>query len=148
MRALVVAAAVLAAVPAAAADIGIVSVAPRAGAPGTSVAVRVDGYLQLDAPSMPVVLVRADAMPRPYACKDGICEPIVWRDRLGRPPYRIVGLARRWIWKRDQQDHADAIVRFRVPRVPPGRYQLALWCGPCVRGPQGSLIAGPLLWVR
>jgi hypothetical protein len=32
-------------------------------------------------------------------------------------------------------------VAFRVPRLAPGRYLYVLYCGPCWRGPRGSLIA-------
>lgn len=151
MRALLTVAVALVAASAASADIGIVSVKPSVAKPGALVTLRVEGYLQLDAPSMPVVLLvllRAGSTPRPYPCKHGICEPMVWRRRLGRPPYRIVGFARRRVRERTQLDHAEAVVVFRVPRVAPGRYRLALWCGPCARGPQGSLIAGPTLVVR
>jgi hypothetical protein len=38
--------------------------------------------------------------------------------------------------------HANTVrVRFRVPRLAPGRYVYVLYCGPCRRGPRGSLIA-------
>jgi len=135
---------------AAAADIGIVRAAPSVARTGQLVTVRVNGYLPLRSASMPIVLVRADRLPRPYPCDGGtaICEPRVWRGRLVRSPYRIVGFARRWIRSAVMPDHANALVRFRVPGVRSGRYRLALWCGPCVRGPQGSLIGGPALVVR
>jgi hypothetical protein len=38
--------------------------------------------------------------------------------------------------------HANTVrVSFRVPRLAPGRYVYVLYCGPCWRGPRGSLIA-------
>jgi hypothetical protein len=38
--------------------------------------------------------------------------------------------------------HANTVhVAFRVPRLKPGRYVYVLYCGPCWRGPRGSLIA-------
>jgi len=135
----------------AAADIGIVGVSPSAARYGAIVRVHVNGYLPLIHPvSMPVVIVPASAMPRPYACPrlGGICSPIAWRGRIERPPYRILGFASHWRRDRGQPDHADAFLRARVPQLPPGLYRLALWCGSCVRGPQGSLIAGPALTVR
>lgn len=134
----------------AAADIGIVRVAPVTARPGGTVRVTVNGYVGLRAATMPLVVVPAALLPRPFACKKGaaICEPNVWRGRLDRPPYRLVGFARRWRRDRDQPDHATAVAAVRVPRLRPGRYVVALWCGPCVRGPQGSLIAGPTLTVR
>jgi hypothetical protein len=151
MRLFLVAAVALALLTAtAAADIGIVTVTPSVARAGQTVRVHVNGYLPLHTPSMPIVLVRSDLMPHPYACKNGtaICTPIVWRGRLTRWPYRVVGFARHWIRNRRQPDHADALLRVRVPNLPPARYTLALWCGPCVRGPQGSLIAGPTIAVR
>jgi hypothetical protein len=37
--------------------------------------------------------------------------------------------------------HANTVrVAFRVPRLAPGRYVYVLYCGPCWRGPRGSLI--------
>lgn len=149
MRAISIVVAALVVAAPAAADIGIVGVAPSAARPGQTVRVHVNGYLPMRLRAMPIVLVRADLMPRPYPCKKAaICEPIVWRGRLERPPYRILGFTRGWRRNRTQPDHADARFRVRVPRVAPGRYTLALWCAPCVRGPQGSLIAGPRLTIR
>jgi hypothetical protein len=38
--------------------------------------------------------------------------------------------------------HANTVrVSFRLPRLTPGRYIYVLYCGPCTRGPRGSLIA-------
>jgi hypothetical protein len=37
-------------------------------------------------------------------------------------------------------------VRFQVPRVPPGRYHLVVYCAACRRGPGGSLIVDNYLW--
>ncbi len=31
-------------------------------------------------------------------------------------------------------------IRFRVPRVAPGRYKVFVYCEPCYRGRRGSLI--------
>ena len=152
MRALVlVAAAAFVLAAPAAADIGIVDVSPAAARPGAAIRVHVDGYLPLIHPvSMPVVIVPDRLMPRPYSCPKlgGTCSPIAWRGRIERPPYRILGFARRWTRDREQPDHADAVLRARLPRLAPGRYRLALCCGSCVRGPQGSLIAGPVVTVR
>jgi hypothetical protein len=144
------AAAALACSATAMADIGIVSVTPSTSRPGQTLRVHVNGYQALLTLSMPVVLVRSDLMPRPYRCRDStaICEPVLWRNRLERRPYWLVGFARHWTRNKHQPDHADALLRFRTPRVRPGHYMLALWCGPCVRGPQGSLIAGPNITVR
>jgi hypothetical protein len=37
--------------------------------------------------------------------------------------------------------HANRVqVSFRLPRLAPGRYVYVLYCGPCWRGPRGSLI--------
>jgi len=133
-----------------AADIGIVSVTPSSARPGEVVRVHVNGYLPMHEASMPVVLVADERMPRPYPCKNNqaICEPIALRARLRRAPYRLVGFAGNWTRSQNQPDHVDSVLRVRVPAIAAGRYRFALWCGPCVRGPQGSLIAGPLLVVR
>jgi hypothetical protein len=148
MRLLVVTAAALSLAAGATADIGVVSVTPPIVRPGQVVRVHVNGYLPLRTASMPLVLVPTEQMPRPYPCKHGLCTPIVWRGRLAHPPYRIVGFAMRWTRSRREYDHADAFARVRIPTVASARYTVALWCGPCVRGPQGSLIAGPPLTVR
>jgi hypothetical protein len=37
-------------------------------------------------------------------------------------------------------------LRFRVPGVRPGRYQLVVYCAPCRHGPGGSLIINNWLW--
>jgi hypothetical protein len=38
--------------------------------------------------------------------------------------------------------HANTVhVSFRVPNLAPGAYVYVLYCGPCWRGPRGSLIA-------
>ncbi len=38
--------------------------------------------------------------------------------------------------------HANTVrVSFRVPQLAPGSYVYVLYCGPCWRGPRGSLIA-------
>jgi hypothetical protein len=37
-------------------------------------------------------------------------------------------------------------LRFRIPRVRPGRYSLVVYCAPCRRGPGGSLIVNNYLW--
>lgn len=133
----------------AAADIGIVTVTPSTARPAQMARVHVNGYLPMHLRSMPIVLVRADLLRRPYPCKKAaFCEPIVWRGRLERPPYRIVGFTRDWRRSRAQPDHADSWFHVRVPQVAPGLYRLALWCAPCVRGPQGSLIAGPRVTVH
>jgi hypothetical protein len=132
------------------ADIGIVSITPSTARPGQLVRVHVNGYLPMHGASMPVVLVRAETMPRPYRCRKGtaICEPIVWHARLTRAPYRVVGFAREWTRSRSQPDHADSVLRIRIPKTAAGRYRFALWCDPCIRGPQGSLIAGPMLVIH
>jgi hypothetical protein len=39
-------------------------------------------------------------------------------------------------------------LRFRVPHVPPGRYQLVVYCDPCHRGRGGTLVVNNWLWRR
>jgi hypothetical protein len=39
-------------------------------------------------------------------------------------------------------------LRFRVPHVRPGRYQLVVYCDSCRRGPGGTLVVNNWLWRR
>ena len=74
-------------------------------------------------------LVPESAARRPYPCRGGFCTPRV--RRVPQPPYVFLGRLRRTRSHFVRQRFA-----FRVPRVRPGRYQVAMWCRPC----GGSLI--------
>jgi hypothetical protein len=86
---------------------------------------------------LPLYLVSAKDALRAAPCKvrgsNAICEP-----RVGAPPrggkYHRIGTL--------NVRHAnDVTITFRVPKLAPGKYLYVLYCGPCYRGPGGSLIA-------
>jgi hypothetical protein len=93
----------------------------------TTLTVRVDGILRGfgNASGMPVYLVPERNAPRPFLCRGGraYCAPRSWHPP-GRP-YVLVGRLR------PRADYLRQRFAFRVPRVAPGRYQVAVWCRPC-----------------
>ena len=98
---------------------------------------------------LPLYLVSAGDAPRLHPCKLRSGSPATCPTTSIGPPrggryHRIATLNVR---------HANTIrVSFHVPHLAPGRYIYVLYCGPCWRGPRGSLIAfnyatAPLLTV-
>lgn len=86
---------------------------------------------------LPLYLVSTKDALLPTPCKfkgaDGICEPRVGAAPRGGKYHRIGTLNVR---------HAnDVTITFRVPKLAPGTYLYVLYCGPCYKGPGGSLIA-------
>ncbi len=84
---------------------------------------------------MPVLMIPAWLAPQRYSCHGGaVCEPYSvgvpsrppWI-RLGRMSGRVLPVT-------------FGTIRFRVPRVAPGRYKVFVYCEPCYRGRRGSLI--------
>jgi hypothetical protein len=84
---------------------------------------------------MPVLMIPAWLAPKRYSCRGGaVCEPYSvgapsrrpWI-RLGRMNGRVVPVT-------------FGTIRFRIPRVAPGRYKVFVYCEPCYRGRRGSLI--------
>jgi len=84
---------------------------------------------------MPVLMIPAWLAPKRYSCRGGaVCEPYSvgapsrppWL-RLGRMSGRVLPVT-------------FGTIRFRVPRVAPGRYKVFVYCEPCYRGRRGSLI--------
>jgi hypothetical protein len=139
--------AVLVAVPAAWADVGIRAVSTREARPGDAARVTADGFLGPKPwPAMPIVMIRERQAPRPYYCGNGGCSPRMAAGRLRRSPYRLLGSIRRWQTQRD--GHGAGSLAFAVPRVAPGRYVFGLFCERCVRGPTGSLIIDYALVLR
>lgn len=70
-----------------------------------------------------------------------------------RPPYRLLGRTRctgedHYIGDFPDGDWSSwsGYLRFRVPRVRPGRYVLVVYCAPCRPGKTGSLIVSNHLW--
>ncbi|HEY7255802.1 MAG TPA: hypothetical protein VH476_03880 [Solirubrobacterales bacterium] len=70
------------------------------------------------------------------------------RNRSGssRPPhlpsFAYLGRAERVLHpkRHGPQEIPRYVLRFRVPRLPPGRYEYVLYCPACVEGPRGSLV--------
>lgn len=87
---------------------------------------------------LPLYLVEAKSAPPLHACtlRNGsaaTCPTTSLGPPHGGVYHRIATLNVR---------HANTVrVSFRVPRLAPGRYVYVLYCGPCWRGPRGSLIA-------
>jgi len=98
---------------------------------------------------MPVYLV-----PESYARRIGFLDiAIPVANAPNRPPFRLLGRERctnkvHYIGDYPNGDWSAWIgyLRFRVPHVPPGRYQLVVYCASCWRGPRGSLVVNNWLW--
>ena len=113
--------------------IGVDSVTPSRVHVGETLHVRISAGI-LIRQRIPLYIVPSAKALRPRACgRGGLCEPKVARPPAHGPYVRVatVSFRRRLRW----------IVSFRVPPVAAGRYELAYYCGPCYRGPGGSLIA-------
>jgi hypothetical protein len=116
----------------ASADIGVESVRPAKATIGSRVVVRAGSGLKLWE-RMPLYLVRLARMPRPARCgATAICEPHLPRRPEGSRYLRIGTLS----FRRAK----TTTIAFRVPRLAPGGYGFVIYCGPCYRGPGGSLI--------
>jgi hypothetical protein len=68
---------------------------------------------------------------------------IVFAPRQPGSPYRLLGQMRCTNTDHPWGDGAfwTATLRFRVPQVRPGRYQLIIYCDVCHRGPGANLVA-------
>jgi hypothetical protein len=117
--------------PVAEADIGV-RLDRTSGRPGEWVVAQAAPF------TLPLYLVPASLVPHATTCHNGtaICAPT----SLGAP--RRSG----WTWL-GRFFPTRPRFRFRVPAVAPGRYRPVIYCAPCVRGPRGSLLAGPLFTV-
>jgi hypothetical protein len=119
------------------ADIALISIHPTVARVGQLVEVRAGAYKTL--PRMPLYLVAKAHVPRPRRCGPngatvGLCGPVL-RAPLRPPRFRFLG-------RLDFRHHPrDVRLRFRVPRVRPGLYELVIYCDLCYRGRGGSLIA-------
>lgn len=87
---------------------------------------------------LPLYLIAADQAPPLHACKlrngsAATCPTTHLGPPQGGVYHRVATLNVR---------HANTVrVSFHVPSLAPGRYVYVLYCGPCTRGPRGSLIA-------
>ncbi len=149
MRLLIAFALVLAvAAPPAAADIGITSIDRSVASPGQFVRLTATGYLGPQPwRAYPIAMIAARSAPEPYACRCGYCSPHLRLAALRRTPYVFLGNLD-WRPRMASDESGRGALRFRVPRVRPGRYVIALFCESCVRGPQGSVIIEPRLVLR
>jgi hypothetical protein len=103
---------------------------------GQSVRIRAGAGLHMYA-LLPLYLVRADVAPKDGPCRMrngavAICAP----RSIGPPQveryHRIGTLNVRHVYERT--------ITFRVPHLARGLYVYVMYCGPCYRGPAGSLI--------
>jgi hypothetical protein len=87
---------------------------------------------------LPLFLVPQAEAPGVHGCKlrnghDALCPATSLGPPRGAAYHRIATLNVR---------HANTVrVVFHVPRLSPGRYVYVLYCGPCTRGPRGSVIS-------
>ena len=118
------------------ADVGVYSVTPEAARPGTPMTVRVGGfYGEFRAP---LYVVPASRMPQWTVCgPKRVCAPSVGVAPT-RWPYTRVGTI---------TTANKGVIRFRLPRVPAGRYGFAVYCDACTRGAGGTLIPSTR-WLR
>lgn len=117
---------------AASGDIGI-SLSRHTVTSGGVLMVTVSGYI-VRPTRFPIYVAPLKRALRPHACGAyATCAPTS-RFPAPHPPFDLLGtiLAR--------PSHIPSARRLRIPHVPPGRYELFLWCGHCVTGPRGSLI--------
>jgi len=122
------------------ADIGVISVTPARAYPGQLVTVIAGAYKKF--PRMPLYLVARTRVRPPHPCGPGR----VLRHGLAGPaagaPYLLAGLL-------DFRRHPHRVrVRFRLPRLAAGVYELLIYCDLCHRGPGGTLISNPSALLR
>lgn len=122
----------------AAAGIAVDAVTPHSVRPGDSVQIRVSAGLRLWQ-KIPFYLVPSSRALRPTLCQirghRGLCEPRVSGPPTGGGYVRIATVS-----FRRQRVHLLVV---KVPKLRPGRYEVAFYCAACYRGPGGSLISNP-----
>jgi hypothetical protein len=87
---------------------------------------------------LPLYLVPASKAPPLHACRERNGSRATCASTSPGPPQ---GGAYHRVGTLDVRRANTVQVVFRVPRVAPGRYVYVVYCGPCTRGPRGSLIA-------
>lgn len=120
----------------AAAGIAVDAVTPHAVRAGATLRIRVSAGLRLWQ-RIPFYLVPAARALRPTPCRTGagVCEPKIAGPPTGDGYVRIATVSFRKL-----RSHVLVV---KVPRLAPGRYEVAFYCGVCYRGPGGSLISTP-----
>jgi hypothetical protein len=137
MRALVLAVVLaLTLASAAIAGIAVDAVTPHSVRAGGTLRIRVSAGLRLWE-KIPLYLVPSSRALRPKPCPGGrgICEPKVAGPPAGHGYIQIATVSFRKL-----RSH---VLLVHVPKLAPGRYEVAFYCGVCYRGPGGSLIATP-----
>ncbi len=82
---------------------------------------------------MPLYLVAVTRAPWEYPCgKNTLCSLVAPRTPRGGIYHRIGTL--------NVRHRKEVTITYRVPRLAPGRYVYVIYCGPCWRGPGGSLL--------
>lgn len=121
----------------ASAGIAVDAVTPHSVRVGDSLRIKVSAGLRLWQP-IPLYLVPSSRALRPKPCRrdQAICEPKV----LG-PPTAATGYVH--IATISFRKLKSQVVTVTIPRIAPGRYEVAFYCGVCYRGPGGSLISTP-----
>ena len=110
------------------ADVGLFSISRTSGRPGDRVVARFVGYHR-QWPRFPVYLVPAPRNPQiPVCCNARVRHP----PRGGR--FTFLG---RIHYGPPQRGRFN----FHVPRLRPGTYGFVIYCAPCYKGPDGSLIS-------
>lgn len=122
------------------ADIGVISVKPAQARPGALVTVVAGAYKPF--PSMPLYLVPRARVRPPHPCgPNALCDTVLPRPPTAAPYLRVGTL--------DFHTHPRQVEAvFRLPRLPPGLYELLIYCAPCHRGPGGTLISNPSALIR
>ena len=140
------------------ADVGVISVRPAIVRPGQLVQVRAGAYKALPTP-MPLYLVPRRRVPREHPCGPRRADGTPWGfcpAVFARPPraWPFVFVGR--LDFRRARDPGNGVVpqpsrvslRFRVPRVHAGVYELVIYCDACAPGSRGSLITNPNALLR
>lgn len=137
------------------ADIGVISVRPTVARPGQLVDVRAGAYKSIPKP-MPLYLVPRTQVPREHPCGPkgedgkpiGFC-PTLFAQPPRAWPFVLVGrLHFRPVAAQQVPRPSRASLRFRVPRLGPGLYELVIYCDPCWPGSRGAVITNPNALLR
>jgi hypothetical protein len=117
------------------AGIYVEAVTPAKVQAGGLIRVRISAGLRLWE-KVPLYIVPSARALRPHPCRrDAVCEPKVPGPPTRGAYHRVATVSFRV--------RLEQVVAVRVPRVPSGRYEIAFYCGPCYKGPGGSLISTP-----
>jgi hypothetical protein len=138
----------------AASGVGLTGLSRTSASPGDRVVLRVGcgGPCPLKS-TYPVSLVPVKEAPQPHRCtirsqklprrlrENALCAPEA-EGPPHRSPYVFLGRTSGAtpLLPSVRPPGSKSHLRFRVPRVAPGRYAYVIFCAQCARGPRGSLI--------